>query len=88
MVFSVKLDIPTSMFIKDKIRSRKIAASFCQWLNLNFPNLDSIRHRLKRGGSGLSLMKNNFELGVGGEGQYTSQHMEGNFGSIRVILSR
>ena len=38
-------------------------------------------------GSGLSLYKkNDFELGVGGEGQDTSQHFEGNFGSIQAIL--
>ena len=30
--------------------------------------------------------KNDFELGVGGEGQDTSQHFEGSFGSIRAIL--
>ena len=30
--------------------------------------------------------KNNFELGVGGEGQDTSQHFEVRFGSIRAIL--
>ena len=29
------------------------------------------------GGLGLSLWKTNFELGVGGEGQDTSQHFEG-----------
>ena len=27
-----------------------------------------------------------FELGVGGEGQDTSRHFEGSFGSIRAIL--
>ena len=31
--------------------------------------------------------KNDFELGVAGEGQDTSQHFEGSFGSIRAILS-
>ena len=30
--------------------------------------------------------KNDFKLGVGGEGQDTSQHFEGSFGSIRAIL--
>ena len=30
--------------------------------------------------------KNNFELGVGGEGQDTSRHFEGGFGSMRAIL--
>ena len=29
-------------------------------------------------------VNNYFELGVGGEGQDTSQHFEGSFGSIRV----
>ena len=38
------------------------------------------------GGSGLSLWKNYFELGVGGDGQDTSRHFEGSFGSIRAIL--
>ena len=38
------------------------------------------------GGSGLSLWKNDFELGVRGVGQDTSQHFEGSFGSIRAIL--
>ena len=30
--------------------------------------------------------KNDFELGVGGEGQDTSQHFEGSFGSIRATM--
>ena len=30
--------------------------------------------------------KKYFELGVGGEGQDTSQYFDGNFGSIRAIL--
>ena len=30
--------------------------------------------------------KTDFELGVGGEGQNTSGHFEGSFGSIRAIL--
>ena len=30
--------------------------------------------------------KTDFELGVGGEGQDTSRHFEGSFGSIRAIL--
>ena len=38
------------------------------------------------GGSGLSLLKNDFELGIGGEGRDTSQHFEGSFGSICAIL--
>ena len=38
------------------------------------------------GGSGLSLWKNDFELGVGGEGHDTSQHFEVSFGSIHAIL--
>ena len=38
------------------------------------------------GGSGLSLWKNDFELGVGGDGQDTSRHFEGSFRSICAIL--
>ena len=30
--------------------------------------------------------KKDFELGVGGEGQDTSRHFEGSFGSIRAVL--
>ena len=30
--------------------------------------------------------KNDFELGVEGDGQDTSRHFEGSFGSIRAIL--
>ena len=30
--------------------------------------------------------KKDFELGIGGEGQDTSRHFEGSFGSIRAIL--
>ena len=37
-----------------------------------------------RGGSGLSLWKNDFELRVRGEGQDPS--FEGGFGSMRTIL--
>ena len=38
-------------------------------------------------GSGLSLCKKkDFELEVGGEGEDTSQHFEGSFGSIRAKL--
>ena len=40
------------------------------------------------GGSGLqfdNLKKKDFELGVGGEGQDTSRHFEGGFGSMRAI---
>ena len=37
------------------------------------------------GGSGLSLWKKYFELGVGWEGHDTSQHFEGSFGSISAI---
>ena len=37
-------------------------------------------------GSGLSLWKNDFRLGVGGEGQDTSRHFKGVFGSMRAIL--
>ena len=33
-------------------------------------------------GSGLSLWKYHFELGVGGEGQDTSRHFESGFGSM------
>ena len=38
------------------------------------------------GGSGLSIRKKDFELGVGGEGQDTSRNFEGSFGSIRAML--
>ena len=38
------------------------------------------------GGSGLSFWKKDFELGVGGEGQDTSRHFDGSFGSIRAVL--
>ena len=39
------------------------------------------------GGLGLSFWKKtDFELEVGGEGQDTSRHFEGSFGSIRAIL--
>ena len=31
-------------------------------------------------------MEKDFELGVGGEGQDTSRHFEGSFGSICAIL--
>ena len=34
----------------------------------------------------ITLEKKDFELCVGGEGQDTSQHFEGSFGSIRAIL--
>ena len=37
-------------------------------------------------GSGLSLWKNDFELGVVRDGQDTSRHFEGSFRSIRTIL--
>ena len=30
--------------------------------------------------------KNNFELGVGADGQVTSRYFEGSFGSIRAIM--
>ena len=41
------------------------------------------------GGGGVQAShfgKTDFELGVGGEGQDTSQHFEGSVGSIRAIL--
>ena len=41
------------------------------------------------GGGGVQAFhfgKNDFELGVGGDGQDTSRHFEGSFGSIRAIL--
>ena len=41
---------------------------------------------IKGGGSGLSLWKKDFELGVGGGGQDTSRHFEGGFGSMCAIL--
>ena len=42
-----------------------------------------------RGGGGVKAYhfgKNDFELGVGGEGQDTSRHFEESFESIRAIL--
>ena len=49
-----------------------------------------VQQPIFRGGgggvSGLSLWKNDFELGVGGDGQDTSRHFDGSFGSIRAIL--
>ena len=44
--------------------------------------------RTLRGGGvqAYQLGKNDFELGVGGEGQDTSQNFEGSFGSIRALL--
>ena len=33
----------------------------------------------------ITLEKNYFELGVGGEGQDTSRHFDGGFGSMRAI---
>ena len=44
---------------------------------------------LRGGGGGVQAFhfgKNDFELGVGGEGQDTSRHFEGSFRSIRAIL--
>ena len=41
------------------------------------------------GGGGVQtflLWKKYFDLGIGGEGQDTSRHFEGSFGSIRAIL--
>ena len=38
------------------------------------------------GGQEYHVGKNYFELGVGGEGQDTSRHFEGGFGSKRVKL--
>ena len=42
---------------------------------------------LRGGGSGLSLWKKRFELGVGGESQDTSRHFEGGFGSMNAMLT-
>ena len=39
------------------------------------------------GGGGVQAYHFDFELGVGGEGQVTSRHFEGSFGSIRAILT-
>ena len=46
---------------------------------------------LRGGGGGWGVQafhfgKNDFELGVRGDGQDTSQHFEGSFGSKRAIL--
>ena len=44
---------------------------------------------LVKGGGGVQAFhfgKNDFELGVGGDGQDTSRHFEGSFRSIRAIL--
>ena len=38
------------------------------------------------GGQAYHVGKNDFELGVGREGQDTSQNFEGSFGSIRALL--
>ena len=41
------------------------------------------------GGGGVQAFhfgKNDFELGIGGDGQDTSRHFEGSFRSIRAIL--
>ena len=46
-------------------------------------------HLKKRGGGGVQAFhfgKNDFELGVGGEGQDTSRNFEGSFGFIYAIL--
>ena len=42
-----------------------------------------------RGGVGQAYHfgKNDFKLGVGGEGQDTSRHFEGGIGSMRTILT-
>ena len=39
-----------------------------------------------KGGQAYHLETNDFELGVGGEGQDTSRHFEGGFGSMHAIL--
>ena len=39
------------------------------------------------GGQAFHFGKNDFELGVGGEGQDTSRKFEGRFGSIHAILN-
>ena len=62
---------------------------FIKSINKRFSMFEAIRIRYMdtlRGGSGLSLWKNDFELGVGGYGQDTSRHFEGSFGSISAIL--
>ena len=41
---------------------------------------------LKGGVQAFHFGKNDFELGVGGDGQDTSRHFEGSFRSIRAIL--
>ena len=51
-----------------------------------FKSLFIMSIQIKGGGSGHSLWKKDFELGVGGEGQDTSRHFEGSFGSICAIL--
>ena len=66
---------------------------FIKSINKRFSMFEAIRIRYTLrggggggGGTGLSLWKNDFELGVGGYGQDTSRHFEGSFGSISAIL--
>ena len=52
-------------------------------------NPASVPHVLGGGGGGgqaFHFGKNDFELGVGGDGQDTFRHFEGSFRSIRAIL--
>ena len=62
----------------------------------NFQNLEQDENFLEqvmrtvrttfKGGQAFQFGKTDFDLGVGGEGQDTSGHFEGSFGSIRAIL--
>ena len=57
---------------------------------LTFSDMDYkiVQNKDLRGGGvhAFHFGKKYFELGVGGEGQDTSRHFEGSFGSIRAIL--
>ena len=48
--------------------------------------IESINFHLYPNLRGFTLWKNDFELGVGGEGQNTSRNFEGDYESMRAIL--
>ena len=56
-----------------------------RWAQILFPKFKVYSSLLvKGGGSGLSLWKNDFELGVGGKCLDTSRHFESGFGSMHI----